>query len=555
MPGSALDREYQVAFDAVTGPGGRVETARDAQGRIIVTNLPPTLPGFFRVFCAVNAAVEAVVAADERLSFADLDRISDKLAQALVARGLAKGDRLGIAMRNCPSWIVTYMAAVKAGLVATLLNGWWQIHELDHALTLTGPKLIVVDAPRAKRIAAAGEWPVVTLEIERPVDQAIAPLLEGFGGAQALPDVIPEDPATILFTSGSTGEAKGALSTHRAVTTGTYSYATSIMTLLGILVGRDKPPVNPPRTLVGVPFFHVTGEVPILLNSFVIGRGMVIMPKWDAGEALRLIAAEKVTYFVGVPTMSLELMNHPDRDKYDLSSLSDITAGGAPRPVAHVKRLREEFPNAQPALGYGLTETNAVGCSNFWSNYADKPASTGRAQPPFVELAIFGDGDARRPAGERGEVAIRSAANIRGYWNDDQATAAAFTADGWFRTGDIGYLDEDGYLFLVDRKKDIIIRGGENIACAEVEAAMYACPAVGEACVLGAPDERLGEVPVAVLHVAEGHSLDEPELRAFLAPRLAAFKVPVRFTFSPEPLPRLGTGKIDRVTLKGLFGH
>jgi long-chain acyl-CoA synthetase len=248
-------------------------------------------------------------------------------------------------------------------------------------------------------------------------------------------------------------------------------------------------------------------------------------------------------------------MNHPDHGDYDLSSLTDITAGGAARPVAHVKRLAEEFPNAQPALGYGLTETNAVGCSNYWSNYADKPASTGRAQPPFVELAIFGEGDVKLPSNQRGEVAIRSAANIRGYWKNPAATAAAFTTDHWFRTGDVGYLDGEGYLFLVDRKKDIIIRGGENIACAEVEAALYACPAVGEACVFGAPDDRLGEVPVAVIHVTEGHTLDEAELRRFLEPRMAKFKIPARFTFDPDPLPRLGTGKIDRVTLKGMYGH
>ena len=549
MPGSALDREYQVAFDAVTGPGGRVQTAHDAQGRIIVTNLPPTLPGLFKMFCGINAAVEAVVAADERLSFADLDRISDELAQALVARGLVKGDRLGIAMRNCPSWIIVYMAAVKAGLVATLLNGWWQIHELDHALMLTAPKLIVADAPRARRIEAAGTWPMVTLEIERPIGEALAPLLEGHGGAHVLPEVTPEDMATILFTSGSTGEAKGALSTHRAVTTATYSYATSIMTLLGILVGRNKPPVNPPRTLVGVPFFHVTGEVPILLNSFVIGRGMVIMPKWDAGEALRLIEAEKVTYFVGVPTMSLELMNHPDRDKYDISSLTDITGGGAPRPVAHVARLQETFPASKPALGYGLTETNAVGCGNFWEAYAAKPASTGRPLP-FVEVAILGDGDRHLGVGEVGEVGLRTAANIEGYWNNPDATAAAFTDDHYLRTGDIGRLDEDGYLFIVDRKKEIIIRGGENISTAEVEAALYACEGVAEAAVFGIPDERLGEVPVAILFARDGVHLDESLLRDFLKDRLAAFKVPARMIFSEVALPRLGTGKIDRVALK-----
>ena len=469
--------------------------------------------------------------------------------------GIKKGDRVGIAMRNCPAWVVIYMAALKAGAIATLFNGWWQSHELDHALKLTEPVLILADAPRAKRIAASGgDWKVVSLDIDLPIGEALAPLLKG-GEPVELPAVAPDDDATILFTSGSTGVARGALSTHRAVTTGVYAYATGLMTLLGIMTEEGRPPPNPPRTLLSVPLFHVTGEVPVLLNSFVIGRGMVLMPKWDADEALRLIEAEKITYFVGVPTMSLELMNHPDRDKYDLSTMSDVTAGGAPRPVDHVARLQKSFPAAKPALGYGLTETNAVGCSNFWSNYAEKPASTGRAQPPFVEIAILGANDAHLPPFERGEIAIRSAANITGYWGNPEATAAAFTADGYFRSGDIGYLDEDGYLFIVDRKKDIIIRGGENISSQEVEAACYACPAVAEVAVFAAPDERLGEIPVAVLYLREGSKLDADELKAFLANRLSAFKIPERMIFSAEPLPRLGTGKIDRVALKAQYAH
>ena len=248
--------------------------------------------------------------------------------------------------------------------------------------------------------------------------------------------------------------------------------------------------------------------------------------------------------------MSLELMNHPDHDKYDTSTLTDLAAGGAPRPVSHVERLQQAFPNSQPALGYGLTETNAVGCGNFWSNYAAKPASTGRAQKPFVEVAILGEGDAHLPGGERGEIAIRSAANIKCYWRDPAATAAAFTADGYVKTGDIGYLDEDGYLFIVDRKKDIIIRGGENISTAEVEAAVYGCEGVSEAAVFGVNDERLGEVPVAIVHPREDGGLDEESLRAYLATKLAAFKIPARVHFSSDPLPRLGTGKIDRVALK-----
>ena len=253
---------------------------------------------------------------------------------------------------------------------------------------------------------------------------------------------------------------------------------------------------------------------------------MVLMPKWDPGEALRLIEQEKITYFVGVPTMSLELMQHPDRDKYDLSSLTDIAAGGAPRPVAHVKRLEESFTGAQPALGYGLTETNAVGCGNFWSNYHDKPASTGRPHKPIVELAILGEGDRHLPAGERGEIAIRSAANIRGYWRDEAATAAAFTADGYLKTGDIGYLDEDGYLFIVDRKKDIIIRGGENISAQEVEAAIYAHPRVSRG--LGVRRRRRA----ARRGAGGGGLLRGRRARrgrrccAFLAERLAQFKLP-----------------------------
>ena len=549
---SELDRKFDATLAAVTGPGGRLVIGEDEQGRAIVANFPATVPALLRTFCALNAGTEALVSADERFTFAELDQWSERLARALAASGIGKGDRVAIAMRNCASWVIAYMAALKAGAVATLLNGWWQKDEMEQALALTRPALVIADLQRAAKMESGrAGLRVCALDVDQRLDQALAPLLEGAGDGD-LPEIAPEDDATILFTSGSTGEAKGALSTHRAVTTGVYAYATGLIVLKAILEGEGRPP-KPPRTLLSVPLFHVTGEVPVLLNSFVIGRGMVLMPKWDAGEALRLIEKEKVTYFVGVPTMSLELMTHPDRDKFDLSSLTDIAAGGAPRPVSHVERLQKTFDWAQPALGYGLTETNAVGCGNFWSNYADKPGSTGRAQRPFVDLAILGEGGRHLPAGERGEIAIRSAANFKCFWKDPKATEAAFTADGYVRTGDVGFVDEDGYLFIVDRKKEIIIRGGENISAAEVEAACYACPAVAEAAVFGAPDERLGEVPVAVIHARDG--LEESELREFLENRIAAFKIPARFIFMTQPLPRLGTGKIDRVALKTQFAR
>ncbi len=550
MP-SELDRRFDEMLEAVCGPGGRIAIGRDEQGRAIVENLPGTLSELFRTFCAINAEAEAIVAGDERLKFADIDRISERVAHGLVARGIAKGDRVGIAMRNCPSWIAAFMGILKAGGIATLLNGWWEPLEMEQAVCLSDPKLIIADESRARRIAARCEdRDVVSLSIELPIERALAELIHGPATGD-LPAIGPDDDATILFTSGSTGESKGALSTHRAVTTAAYSYATGLIVLLGLLTSEGRAPTAQPRTLLSVPLFHVTGEVPVMINSFIVGRCMVIMPKWDAAEALRLIEKEKITYFVGVPTMSLELMNHPDRHRYDLSSLTDITAGGAPRPVSHVARLREEFPHAQPALGYGLTETNAAGCANYWSNYAQKPASTGRAQKPFIELAILGDGDRHLPSGQVGEIAIRSAANIRCYWRNPEATKALFTADSYVRTGDVGYLDEDGYLFIVDRKKEIIIRGGENISAAEVEAECYACPDVSEVAVFAAPDERLGEVPVAVVHAK--NALSEEDLRSFLESRIARFKVPARFIFSPDPLPRLGTGKIDRRALKAQY--
>jgi acyl-CoA synthetase (AMP-forming)/AMP-acid ligase II len=552
---STLDIQFDEMLGRVTGPGGRMVIEHDDQGRAIVGNFPATVPELLRTFCALYPDREAVVAGEERLSFADLDLWSERLACGLAARGIGKGDRVGIAMRNCPAWIVSYMGIMKAGAIAVLINGWWQTHELEHAMRLVEPRLVIADGPRAKRIeSVCGACEILCLEIAQPLAKALAPLLPAPGKEVPLPDVAPEDDATILFTSGSTGEAKGALSTHRAVTSGTYTYAGALMTLLGMLTDEGRPPPVP-RTLLSVPLFHVTGEVPVMLNSFVVGRCMVVMPKWDASEALRLIEKEKITYFVGVPTMSLELMNHPDRAKYDLSSMTDITAGGAPRPISHVERLQQEFPHARPALGYGLTETNAVGCSNFWGGYAAKPASTGRPQRPMVEIAILGANDAHLPAGERGEIAIRAAANIKGYWRNPAATEALFTRDGYVRTGDIGYLDEDDYLFIVDRKKDIIIRGGENISAAEVEAACYGCPEVAEASVFGVADDRLGEVPLAIIHLKQDSALDEAGLRGFLEIRLAAFKIPARMIFSDVPLPRLGTGKIDRVALKAQYSQ
>jgi acyl-CoA synthetase (AMP-forming)/AMP-acid ligase II len=312
-------------------------------------------------------------------------------------------------------------------------------------------------------------------------------------------------------------------------------------------------PSEQPSALVNVPLFHVTGEVPVFLQSFAMGRKLVLMPKWDATEALRLLEKEKITYFVGVPLMSYELATHPDRDDYDLSACKTFAGGGAPRPPEHVAKIKEAFSQGYPVLGYGLTETNGVGCGNLNENYMAKPGSTGTASKPLVDLAILDDEGNPLPQGSVGEICMRSMCNFLGYWRNEEATEAAFTADGYFRSGDLGYLDEDEYVFIVDRKKDIIIRGGENISCIEVEQEIYAHPHIAECSVFGLPDERMGEIPAAVYLPKDGHSIDADDLKEFLAERLARFKLPQHLWQVDEALPRLGTQKIDKRALRAKY--
>jgi acyl-CoA synthetase (AMP-forming)/AMP-acid ligase II len=556
MP-TELDRMMDAGLAQVTGEDGLAALGtmeRDGLTLPVIASAPPTLPAYLRHYCAAHANTTFLVAGEERLTFAETMVQAEAVARALVgAHGIAKGDRVGIAMRNSPSWIALYMGVVLAGGVATLLNGWWQSHELAAAVADVECSLILADPPRAKRLQAINGLGarVVTIDDTLPLAEALAVL--GRSDDAALPEIGPDDHATILFTSGSTGKSKGALSDHRAVTQATFNYLAQLMVMLGISIAQGKPPTGQPATLLNLPLFHVTAMVPMFLQSFAMGRKLVLMPKWDAEEAMRLIDKEKVTYFVGVPLMSFEILNHPERSRYDLSTVTDFAAGGAPRPVEHVKRIDDEMGGGAPLIGYGLTETNGVGTGNWRTNYLAKPSSAGRPSLPLVDLAIKNDAGGSLPAGERGEVCIRSICNFREYWNNPEATAAAFTPDRYFRTGDIGYLDEDGYLFIVDRKKDIIIRGGENISCQEVEAALYEHADVAEAAVFALPDGRFGEVPGAVVEPRDGAGVDEDALKAFLHTRIAAFKVPPRIWITHDPLPRLGTEKIDKVGLKTAY--
>jgi len=555
MP-SVLDGRMDAGIGRLIGDGGPMAlTEVTVGGRTypMIAAAPPSLAHYFAHYCAEHRDVTFLVSGDERLSFGEVYAQAARVATGLVAGGLARGDRVGIAMRNSPSWIALYMGILMAGGVAVLLNGWWQTEEFAGALTEVACGIVLADSPRGKRLAdvAGLTARVVVVDDLQPLAQALAPIASD--ATAALPELGPDDLATILFTSGSTGQSKGALSDHRAVMQAVLNYLAQALVMLGLATEDGKPPAGQPSTLLNVPLFHVTAEVPVMLQSFAMGRKLVLMPKWDAAEAMRLIEVERISYFVGVPLMSFEILTHPDRARYDLSSVTDFAAGGAPRPIDHVRRINEEMGGGAPLIGYGLTETNGVGCGNWRDNYLAKPNSTGRPSPPLVDLAILDDAGDKVPPGERGEIAIRSVCNFREYWHRPDATAAAFSKDGYFLSGDIGYLDADGYLFIVDRKKDIIIRGGENISCQEVEAAIYEHPLVAEAAVFGLADERFGEVPGAVVYLHPGDTCTESELQDFLRHHIAAFKVPARIWIAGDPLPRLGTEKIDKVGLRARY--
>ena len=553
MP-TQLDLTLDAIMDRLTAEGAPAETVPfDRNGNTVpaLKNAPPSLVHYFGHYCQQHKDAEFLVDGECRLTFGETWAAARHVAAGLVVRhSVKRGDRVGIAARNSANWIVAYMGVVLAGGCATLLNGFSHGEELADAIDLVGARLVLADAARAARLDGIEHGAQVIL-FDHDCDPASG-LAQVWGDPEAvvLPELGPDDLATLLYTSGSTGRSKGAYSDHRGVVHGAMSYALQSLMAFTYLSSTGTAPTSQACALLAVPLFHVTGEVPLFLQSFALGRKIVLMPKWDAGEALRLIEQEKVSYFAGVPLMTYEMATHPDRDKYDVSSCTGWAAGGAPRPPEHVGKIKDAFPAGNPLLGYGLTETNGVGCGNFNENYLAKPLSTGKPSRPLVDLAILDDAGNRLPQGELGEVCIRSVCNFLGYWNNEEATAAAFTADGYFRTGDLGRVDEDGYLFIVDRKKDIIIRGGENVTCIEVEDAIYAHEGIAECSVFGLPDERYGEVVAAVFLAKPGMSVSEADLRDFLATRLAPFKQPAVYWQAHETLPRLGTQKIDKRGLR-----
>ena len=563
---SALDTQIDAVVAAITAPGGPLGVGRATVRGVdlpVFSTAPTNMRDFLDFFFASNADKEFLVYLDERFTFAQVHAASRKVAAVLQARGIAKGDRVAIAMRNYPDWITAYCGALMLGAVAVPLNAWWKGEELAYGIGHSGTRLVIADEERARRLAALPDFTVPVLTVRTSAEVAAGLGFDRLDDALAvadvapwyLPPIDPDDDATIMYTSGSTGHPKGAVSTQRAIVSGSLNYLVTGLALLQLSAADGVPAPGQQVMLLNVPLFHITGAVPVLLVSIAIGRKMVIMHKWDAGDALRLIALEKATYFVGVPTMSLELMNHPDAAKYDLSSLVDIASGGAPRPPEHVDRIQHVFRGKHPVQGYGLTETNGVGAGIYRDNYLTKPASTGRAAAPLVEIGIFGADDGAlvaQPVGTVGEVCIRSVCNCRGYWRNASATAAAFVADGWFRTGDLGSIDADGYVYISDRRTDLIVSGGANVYPGEVEDCIAAITGVRDVAVVGLAHERWGQTVVAVVvpdDALPAGALTEDVILEHCRTRLAGYKKPTQIIFV-DSLPRTASLKVSRASVR-----
>ena len=541
---------FREACAAVCAPGTMFEiTETDVMGvpTKVFTGTPPNIRAVFQL--AASRTDDFIVYEDERWSMPRLLGLAGQIGHALVHElGVAKGDRVAIAMRNYPEWIAAFAAITSIGAVAVPLNAWWVTDEIVYALDDSGAKVVLADEERLARIEHADPASVaariVVVRTPRSTAGRATRLEDLLVAGATMPDVEigPEDDMTILYTSGTTGHPKGAVSTHRAVLSALMSFAARAA--VGAL--RDAAPTGPdqPQTafMLCVPLFHVTGLVPVMLGSFLSGAKLVMTHRWDPDRALELIEQERVTNFVGVPTMSWDLLEAVTFRQRDTSSLRSVGGGGAPMPPELVKRIDDNFSNGRPGLGYGMTETNAYGPQNAGDDFIAHPTSTGRPVP-IMDLRVTDPDGNELPQGETGEIWFRGPMLIRGYWNRPEATADTIV-DGWLRSGDIGRIDDQGFVYVSDRAKDMVLRGGENIYCAQVEAAIYEHPAVYEAAVYGIPDERLGEELACHVMVKPGQTLDAGALQRFLGERLAKFEVPTRVSIVTEQLPRNASGKI-----------
>jgi long-chain acyl-CoA synthetase len=556
-----LDKLKTIAA-AHMGPGAALETETvtiDGQELSVFAHVPTNLGELYKLGLEFGDQT-FLVYQNERFSFAESLDLSLRMARILKQKyEIQLGDRVAICARNSPEWCMAYMAITLVGAIAVPMNSWWKSPELKYGLDHSDSKLIFLDPARLDLVQPFLDSLDLQIVMFKPeAESAFPEFYELARSVEPLSqdelneiEVFPEDKASIMYTSGSTGMPKGVLSTHRNIINALYTwkFVKEITEILRPELVEENPEF-PPALLANVPLFHVTGSHAQFLASFIYARKFVMMYKWDAESALKLIEQERISVFHGVPTMAWEIMQSPNFDTTDLSSLRGVQSGGASRPPEHLNMIMQKFPDsAIPGLGYGLTETNAIGAIISGKFYASRPNSTGRPTPPVTSIKVVDDAGNTLEDGGVGEICIKGATVMKGYWNNPEATAEVIK-DGWFYSGDIGMLDELGFLIILDRAKDIVIRGGENIGCAEVEYAISEHPEVSEVSVYGIPEERLGEMLCCSIMLQTGSVLSCEQLTSFLNSRIAGFKIPERAFFQYEQLPRIATGKIAKKELR-----
>jgi long-chain acyl-CoA synthetase len=540
------------AIAALTAPGQFYELEQMMiRGRSlrVFKNAPVSLRELF-----ADAASDKtfIVYETDRLTFAEAWAKAGRIGGLLVRDyGVQPGDRVAISMRNYPEWILAFMAVTSIGAIAVAMNALWQPDEMAYGLSDSGAKVLFADQERLDRLAQVAtpvDVKVIAVRATESVRSADLNTLLAAAGELNMPlaSIAPDDDAMIFYTSGSTGHPKGVISTHRNVLSALFSWELDLVVGAELAGITPEPPVVQPAGLLAVPLFHVTGANAIFLQAYRAQRKLICMYRWDPERAAELIEVEKISSFTAPAAMTGDLVRAARLTSRDLSSLLSVGGGGAPRAPEQVKQIEGAFGNALPNTGWGMTETNAIGTGIGGLDYLGRPASSGRCSA-VLDLKVVDEQGNSLPSGERGELLVRGTSVFFGYWNRPDVNANLFE-DGWFRTGDVAYLDEEGFLFIVDRIKDLIIRGGENIGCGQVEAALLLHPDVHEAAVYAVPDERLGEEVGATVHGAPG--LDPEALRTFLQAHLARFEVPRYILLADQPLPRTASGKILKRDLR-----
>jgi long-chain acyl-CoA synthetase len=553
------------ALAQLTAPGGPYElqtiTGEFGPLKAFVTG-PATLKDLYRETISDQTFI---MYEGEHLTFAEAHLATAQIAHLLVNElGVSHGDRVAISMRNYPEWMLAFAAITSIGAIAVAMNALWTAEEMEYGLTNSGTKVLFADQERLDRFAQCPGSPQVQLVAVRPTRPIpgaldLAAAMKTLGPVE-MPEVevSPTDPATILYTSGSTGHPKGVVSSHRNIISALMSWevdiASQVLAAQSVDQASEQPvpgaqPASQPSVLLAVPLFHVLGLHAVFLMCYRAQRKLISMYKWDPSLAAEIIERERIATFVGPPAMTGDLVREAQNSSRDLSSLLTVGGGGAARAPEQVRQIDAVFSQAIPNTGWGMTETNAIGTTINGADYLARPDSAGRCLA-VLEMRVVDDINTPVAPGERGELQIRGTSMFSGYWNRPEVNAEVFVDGDWFRTGDVATIDTDGYLYIVDRIKDLIIRGGENIGCGHVEAALLMHPDVYEAAVYAVPDERLGEEVATTIYAHR--DLDTDQLREFLNSHLARYEVPRYIFVHDGPLPRTGSGKLFKRELREL---